>query len=114
MPAGVHLKIVRQPLFYHTQAVALSLSSLLSSAHAEICVCVSAQVDMQAGADIDKEVYEWIEHCSAFLVMGTRSYGEDTGNSACTCVRTSNQPEAERQLESAQTYGPVSYRSTGG
>lgn len=41
-------------------------------------------VDMSAGQDIDKEVYEWIEHCSAFLVMGTKHYGEDTGNSACT------------------------------
>jgi len=97
LPAGVHLKIVREPLFYHTQAVApltLSLSLSLLSRHllTETPIYVSAQVDMQAGADIDKEVYEWIEHCSAFLVMGTRSYGEDTGNSACTCVRTSNQP----------------------
>eukprot|EP01043_Picozoa_sp_COSAG02_P012462 COSAG02_NODE_481_length_21461_cov_43.885597_1_plen_512_part_10 len=41
-------------------------------------------VDMKAGQDIDKEVYEWIEHCSAFLVMGTKNYGENTGNSACT------------------------------
>ena len=41
-------------------------------------------VDMKAGQDIDKEVYEWIEHCHAFLVFGTRTYGEDTGNSACT------------------------------
>ena len=41
-------------------------------------------VDMKAGQDIDKEVYEWIEHCHAFLVFGTKHYGEDTGNSACT------------------------------
>ena len=41
-------------------------------------------VDIKAGQDIDREVYEWIEHCSAFLVMGTKNYGEDTGNSACT------------------------------
>eukprot|EP01048_Picozoa_sp_COSAG05_P019626 COSAG05_NODE_3123_length_2306_cov_1.765745_2_plen_599_part_00 len=41
-------------------------------------------VDMKAGQDIDKEVYEWIEHCHAFLVFGTKNYGEDTGNSACT------------------------------
>ena len=41
-------------------------------------------VDMRAGQDIDKEVYEWIEHCHAFLAFGTKNYGEDTGNSACT------------------------------
>ena len=41
-------------------------------------------VDMKAGQDIDKEVYEWIEHCHAFLAFGTKNYGEDTGNSACT------------------------------
>eukprot|EP01043_Picozoa_sp_COSAG02_P022650 COSAG02_NODE_1184_length_14008_cov_44.301963_1_plen_678_part_00 len=41
-------------------------------------------VDMKAGQDIDKEVYEWIEHCQAFLAFGTMHYGEDTGNSACT------------------------------
>ena len=41
-------------------------------------------VDMRAGQDIDKEVYEWIEHCRAFLAFGTKNYGEDTGNSACT------------------------------
>jgi hypothetical protein len=70
----------------------LSLSLLSRHLLTETPIYVSAQVDMQAGADIDKEVYGWIEHCSAFLVMGTRSYGEDTGNSACTCVRTSNQP----------------------
>ena len=41
-------------------------------------------VDMRAGQDIDKEVYGWIEHCCAFLAFGTKNYGEDTGNSACT------------------------------
>ena len=41
-------------------------------------------VDMKAGQDIDKEVFEWIEHCHAFLAFGTKNYGEDTGNSACT------------------------------
>ena len=41
-------------------------------------------VEMQAGADIDEEVYQWIEHCNTFFVFGTHHYGEDTGNSACT------------------------------
>ena len=41
-------------------------------------------VEMQAGLDIDHEVYEWIKHCDSFLVFGTKGYGEDTGNSACT------------------------------
>eukprot|EP01043_Picozoa_sp_COSAG02_P000852 COSAG02_NODE_17_length_55377_cov_106.402258_32_plen_634_part_00 len=41
-------------------------------------------VDMAAGQDIDKEVYQWIEHCETFFVFGTKNYGEDTGNSACT------------------------------
>lgn len=41
-------------------------------------------VDMKAGQDIDKEVYESIEHCDTFFVLGTKTYGEDTGNSACT------------------------------
>ena len=30
-------------------------------------------VDMRAGQDIDKEVYEWIEHCHAFLAFGTKN-----------------------------------------
>ena len=25
-----------------------------------------------------------IEHCETFIVFGSQSYGEDTGNSACT------------------------------
>ena len=25
-----------------------------------------------------------IEHCDTFIVFGSRTYGEDTGNSACT------------------------------
>ena len=41
-------------------------------------------VDMKAGQDIDREVYSWIEHCDTFFVFGSKSYGEDTGNSACT------------------------------
>eukprot|EP01043_Picozoa_sp_COSAG02_P001879 COSAG02_NODE_41_length_47431_cov_32.449204_22_plen_551_part_00 len=41
-------------------------------------------VNMTAGQDIDKEVYRWIEHCETFFVFGTKDYGEDTGNSACT------------------------------
>lgn len=41
-------------------------------------------VDMKAGQDIDQEVYEWIKHADTFMVFGTRHYGEDTGNSACT------------------------------
>lgn len=34
-------------------------------------------VDMKARQDIDKEVYQWIEHCRAFLVFGTKIYGEE-------------------------------------
>ena len=25
-----------------------------------------------------------IEHCDTFIIFGSRAYGEDTGNSACT------------------------------
>ena len=25
-----------------------------------------------------------IEHCDTFIIFGSRTYGEDTGNSACT------------------------------
>ena len=27
---------------------------------------------------------EGIEHCDTFIIFGSRAYGEDTGNSACT------------------------------
>ena len=41
-------------------------------------------IDMEAGGDIDKEVFRWIEACDTFLVFGSTNYGEDTGNQACT------------------------------
>jgi hypothetical protein len=41
-------------------------------------------VNMTAGGDIDAEVFEWIEHCDFFIIMGSEEYGENTGNSACT------------------------------
>eukprot|EP01044_Picomonas_judraskeda_P008778 COSAG03_NODE_1025_length_4996_cov_2.971615_2_plen_274_part_00 len=41
-------------------------------------------VSMQAGNDIDTEVFAWIEHCDYFIVFVSAEYGEDTGNSACT------------------------------
>jgi hypothetical protein len=43
-------------------------------------------VEMQAGADISDEVFEWIEHADTFLVFGTQHYGEDTGNPASSCA----------------------------
>lgn len=41
-------------------------------------------VDMKAGGDIDKEVFSWLSHADYFVVFGTKRYGEDTGNPACT------------------------------
>jgi hypothetical protein len=41
-------------------------------------------VDMVSGGDIDAEVFRWIEHCDTFVVFGSRHYGENTGNQACT------------------------------
>eukprot|EP01043_Picozoa_sp_COSAG02_P002431 COSAG02_NODE_56_length_43700_cov_33.650765_2_plen_1893_part_00 len=46
---------------------------------------VAAQiVNMEAGGDIDLEVFSSIERCESFLVFGSAKYGEDTGNQACT------------------------------
>ena len=36
------------------------------------------------GGDIEAAVIEGIEHCDTFIIFGSRAYGEDTGNSACT------------------------------
>jgi hypothetical protein len=44
----------------------------------------STIVNMAAGGDIDTQVFQSIEKCSAFIVFGSAKYGEDTGNSACT------------------------------
>jgi hypothetical protein len=41
-------------------------------------------INMLAGGDINKEVFQWIEHCDTFVVFGSARYGEDTGNQACT------------------------------
>ena len=41
-------------------------------------------VELTAGADINQEVFESIEHAEAFMVFGTSSYGEKTPNPACT------------------------------
>jgi len=41
-------------------------------------------IDMEAGGDIDKEVFSWIRFAETFMVFGCERYGEDTGNSACT------------------------------
>jgi hypothetical protein len=41
-------------------------------------------IDMNAGGDIDTEVFSGIEFCDSFLVFGTAGYGEDTGNPAST------------------------------
>ena len=40
-------------------------------------------VELTAGADINEEVFESIEHAEAFLVFGTSNYGEKTANPAC-------------------------------
>eukprot|EP01044_Picomonas_judraskeda_P035960 COSAG03_NODE_15651_length_424_cov_0.809231_1_plen_103_part_00 len=44
----------------------------------------STIVNMAAGGDIDAQVFQSIENCSAFIIFGSAKYGEDTGNSACT------------------------------
>ncbi len=41
-------------------------------------------VELTAGADINQEVFESIEHAEAFMVFGTSNYGEKTANPACT------------------------------
>merc|ERR1711871_289961 len=41
-------------------------------------------IDMEAGGDIDKEVFSWIRYADTFMAFGCDRYGEDTGNSACT------------------------------
>ena len=41
-------------------------------------------VELTAGADINHEVFESIEHAEAFMVFGTSNYGEKTSNPACT------------------------------
>ena len=41
-------------------------------------------INMAAGGDIDRQVFETIERCGTFVVFGSARYGEDTGNQACT------------------------------
>eukprot|EP01045_Picozoa_sp_COSAG04_P007070 COSAG04_NODE_360_length_15920_cov_50.432815_13_plen_1375_part_00 len=41
-------------------------------------------VDMTGGEDVDEVVIDRIEHCSTFIVFGTKHYGQDTGNPAST------------------------------
>ena len=36
------------------------------------------------GDDIEAKMIGGIEHCDTFVVFGSKSYGEDTGNSAST------------------------------
>ena len=36
------------------------------------------------GGDIEATVIDGIEHCETFIVFGSQSYGEDTGNTART------------------------------
>ena len=40
-------------------------------------------VELNAGADINQEVFESIEQAGAFMVFGTSTYGEKTANPAC-------------------------------
>ena len=41
-------------------------------------------INMKGGGDIDQAVIDGIEHCSTFIVFGSKHYGQDTGNPACT------------------------------
>jgi hypothetical protein len=41
-------------------------------------------INMTAGGDIDRQVFETIEQCDTFLVFGSAKYGEETANQACT------------------------------
>eukprot|EP01045_Picozoa_sp_COSAG04_P015986 COSAG04_NODE_1303_length_7305_cov_10.223980_2_plen_306_part_00 len=41
-------------------------------------------IDIDAGVDIDTEVFSQIEACNTFVVFGSKHYGQDTGNPACT------------------------------
>ena len=47
-------------------------------------------VNMSAGGDIDTEVFGGIERADTFLVFGTKTYGEDTGNPASTVRQPAN------------------------
>ena len=41
-------------------------------------------VDVDAGGDVDMEVFTWLDFADTMVVFGTARYGEDTGNPACT------------------------------
>jgi hypothetical protein len=41
-------------------------------------------VDMAAGGDIDREVFSEIVYAETFVVLGSKHYGQDTGNQAST------------------------------
>jgi len=41
-------------------------------------------VDVNAGCDIDHEVFSWLDHAESMLIFGGARYGQDTGNPACT------------------------------
>ena len=61
-----------------------SAASELQAALAERFDVSLEIVNMKGGGDIDQAVIDGIEHCSTFVVFGSKHYGQDTGNPACT------------------------------
>ena len=39
-----------------------------------------------------------IEHCDTFIVFGSKAYGEDTGNSACTYYESKFAPDRKKRV----------------
>lgn len=62
---------------------AMREAKILKQALAPHGVCLHI-IDINAGSNITKTVFETMEMCDAFIVFGCIDYGEKTGNSAAT------------------------------
>ena len=64
-------------------------------------------INMQAGGDIDAEVFSKIEASDIFLVFGSAKYGEDTGNQASTFYESKYAHQHKKKIVSAPCLLPA-------
>jgi hypothetical protein len=55
-------------------------------------------INMKAGGDIEAAVIRGIEHCDTFIVFGSATYGEDTGNQACTYYESKYAQDRKKRI----------------
>ena len=75
-----------------------SAASELQAALAERFDVSLEIVNMKGGGDIDQAVIDGIEHCSTFIVFGSKHYGQDTGNPACTYYESKFAQSLKKQI----------------